>query len=285
MKRAHPSEGGGPPPPLVDTHAHVMDRRYDADRAAVLERARQADVGGVVCVGYDLPTSRAAVALAREHGWLRAAVGLHPNDVARVPAAAFDEIASLARQPFVVAIGETGLDYYRQATEPARQQDALAWHLELAQELRLPVIIHNRDADRDIAPRLEASAARRPAGDIPGVLHCYSSTDLNFLERMVGAGYFVSFAGTLTFRGAEALRRIAPRVPPERLLVETDCPYLAPEPYRGKRNEPAFVRATAERLAQIVGASWPTFQDLLWTNTTRIFPSLAPLAEGAGEEP
>src|SRR5437899_12662613 len=156
----------------------------------------------MVLVGYDLTSSRTAVELARRLPGARAAVGIHPNSVAAASDGDFSAIADLARAPEVVAIGETGLDYYRDHTPVSRQRKALDWHLSLAEEVGLPVIIHNRQADTDIGDALEASAARRPGDRAPGVLHCFSSSDPAYLERMLAAGYAISFAGPLTFNTA-----------------------------------------------------------------------------------
>src|SRR5258708_3938216 len=176
---------------LVDTHAHLMDAAFDADRNAVYERARLASVAALILVGYDLASSRAAIELTRQFPGTAAAVGIHPNSVSDADPSDFDAIASLARAPEVVGIGETGLDYYRDHTPPGRQREALEWHLRLAAELKKPVIIHNRQADADIATLVSARAAG-------GVLHCFSSTDSGYLERMLDAGFFVSFGGPLT---------------------------------------------------------------------------------------
>jgi len=256
---------------LVDTHAHLMDPAFDADRDVVLARARAAGVEALLLVGYDLPSSRAAVDLARGIGCARASVGIHPNSAAQASNADFDAIADLARAPEVVAIGETGLDYYRQHTRPGHQREALAWHLQLAEELGLPVVVHNRQADADVADALAASALRAASRTTPGVLHCFSSTDPLYLQRMLDAGYFVSFAGPLTFKSAENLRAMARRVPVDRLLVETDCPYLAPMPHRGQRNEPAFVRETATCLADVVGLDVDVLSQHLWANSLHVF--------------
>jgi TatD DNase family protein len=252
---------------LVDTHAHLMDAAFDADREAVLARARAAGVGALLLVGYDLASSRAAVDLARRLPWTRASVGIHPNSASQHSEADFAALDELARSPEVVAIGETGLDYFRDHTPPARQRAALAWHARLAQELALPLIVHNRQADADIADAL--------SGGQPGVLHCFSSTDLAYLERMLDAGFSVSFAGPLTFKNASELRAMAKRVPLERLLVETDCPYLAPAPHRGQRNEPAFVRDTAACLAEVIGIEFASLAERLWDNSVRVFPAFA----------
>jgi TatD DNase family protein len=255
---------------LVDTHAHLMDAAFDEDRDAVVTRARHAGVAAFILVGYDLQTSRDAVQLAQRVEGARATVGIHPNSAGQATDADFEAIEALAQTPEVVAIGETGLDYYRRHTPPERQREAFDWHLDLAARLKLPVIVHNRQADSDIADRVSAHTAA-------GVLHCFSSTDQRYLDRMLDVGYFVSFAGPLTFKNALATREMARRVPIDRLLVETDCPYLAPEPYRGRRNEPAFVRHTATCLTDITGAT----VDTLWGNSLRVFPALAGVVRAA----
>jgi TatD DNase family protein len=258
---------------LVDTHAHVMDDAFDADREAVLERAQAAGLAALVCVGYDLPTSRAAVDLAERLPWVWATVGVHPNAAAAASEADFVEIERLASSPRVVGIGETGLDYYRDRTPADRQREALDWHIRLAEERDLPLIIHNRLADADVAAALSAEGPR-------GVLHCFASDDPGYLERMLDADYCVSFAGPLTFKNNGSLPEMAARVPLDRLLVETDCPYLAPAPHRGRRNEPAFVRFTAARLAEIKGVSLEGLAESLWVNTLRVFPALAGMVVG-----
>jgi TatD DNase family protein len=261
---------------LVDTHAHLMDTAFDADRDAVVERAVHAGVAAMLLVGYDLVSSRAAIELARCLPAARASVGIHPNSAAEHSAADFDTLAELARSPEVIAIGETGLDYYRHHTPPGRQREALDWHLRLAEELALPVIVHNRQADADIAAALPTAAAGRPLG----VLHCFSSTDPAYLEQMLSLGYLVSFAGPLTFKNAADLRGMATRVPLERLLVETDCPYLAPVPHRGQRNEPAFVRFTVQMLSDAIGIDYESLVEHLWANSLHLFPALARVPQG-----
>jgi TatD DNase family protein len=256
---------------LVDTHAHLMDAAFDADRDAVVQRAAREGVAAMLLVGYDLVSSRAAVTLARALPSARASVGIHPNSAAVHSDADFDALADLAMAPEVIAIGETGLDYYRHHTPPSRQREALEWHLRLAEELALPLIVHNRQADADVADVLTAATY----GHVPGVLHCFSSTDPDYLERMLSLGYFVSFAGPLTFKNAADLRAMAARVPLERLLVETDCPYLAPMPHRGQRNEPAFVKFTARGLADVVGLEYEALVERLWANSVQVFPALA----------
>lgn len=262
---------------IVDTHAHLMDLAFTNDLEAVLDRARAAGVRAIVCVGYDLASSRAAVQLARTHPGLWAAVGIHPHSASEaggLTSPTFKELADLACEPKVVAIGETGLDYFRHHSAPEDQRAAFEWHLRLAESLSLPVIVHNRDADGDTQQALIASAARRRASNPPGLLHCFSSSDATYLSELLAAGYYASFAGPVTYKKNQVLRETAGGVPSERLLVETDCPYLTPEPRRGHRNEPAYVAATTACLAAVRGVSLSRLVQQLWVNTGRIFPSV-----------
>jgi TatD DNase family protein len=260
---------------LVDTHAHLMDHAFDPDRQEVLLRARQAGVAALILVGYDLTTSRAAVELARRIPYARAAVGIHPNAAAEASDADFAAIADLARtSPEVVGIGETGLDYYRRHTPRDRQRESFAWHLKLAEELDRPVIVHNREADDEVAALARTRTCR-------GILHCFASGDSSYLQGMLEAGYFVSFAGPLTFKNASLTRTMAEHVPVDRLLVETDCPYLSPEPNRGRRNEPGFVRDTAACLAAVRGMSMDALVEQLWINSVSVFPALASASQEA----
>jgi TatD DNase family protein len=245
-----------------------MDPAFDADRPSVVQRAHAAGVSGFVVVGYDLATSRAAVELARSTPGTWAAVGIHPNSAAEASESDFDALAELAGAPEVVAVGETGLDNYRHFTPPDLQRQAFVWHLDLAQRLDLPVVVHNRQADADIRGVIADREVR-------GILHCFSSDDPLFLDQMLAAGFYVSFAGTLTFKNAQPLRNMVARVPLQRLLVETDCPYLAPEPHRGRRNEPAYVHDTAACLAEVLQVPFEQLVDRLWTNTLAAFPVAA----------
>jgi TatD DNase family protein len=248
-----------------------MDPAFDADRPQVFDRAHAAGVIACLQVGYDLTTSRAAIDLARTTPNTWAAVGIHPNSAAEASDADFEAVAELARAPEVVAIGETGLDTYRRFTPIECQQEAFAWHLQLAELLDLPDIIHNRNADADVAAAVAGRTVR-------GILHCFSSTDHAYLVRMLDAGFWVSFAGTLTFKNAQPLREVATDVPAERLLVETDSPYLAPEPHRGRRNEPAYVRDTAQCLAEVLDTPFARLSEALWANTLSVFPALSRIA-------
>ena len=258
---------------LVDTHAHLMDSAFRDDLSDVLRRAAAAGVGAIVCVGYDQDSSDQAVRLAQTHPELFAVVGIHPNYAAQAAPGAFDRLRRLARQPSVVGIGETGLDHYREHTPHKTQREWFRRHLELAQELRLPVVLHNRQADDDVAEML--SAWKPDFSGPKGVLHCFAGGP-SVLAAGLQADFMVSFAGPLTFKNAGSLLEMAGRVPMDRLVVETDCPYLAPEPHRGQRNEPAFIRFTAARLARLRGVSEEQLATTTADNARRLFPALPP---------
>ena len=216
----------------IDTHAHLDDRRLVGRLSEVLAAARAAGVSRIVTIGIDAATSRHAVALAAEHADVFAAVALHPNSVADAAPEDFAKIAALARQPKVVAIGETGLDRYWDKAPFELQQSHFAAHLLLAKELGLPVVIHAREAEHDVAAALRSFADEHGA-PIAGVLHSYTG-DAAAAAACLALGLHVSFAGMLTYKKAADLRAVAATVPLDRLLVETDSPYLSPEPFRGK---------------------------------------------------
>jgi TatD DNase family protein len=238
---------------LIDTHAHLDDARFAADLPAVLDRAAAAGVTRIFTVGVDLATSRAAVALAERFPHiLDAVVGLQPNHVHLAGPADWDELVALAAHPKAVAVGETGLDrYWKDAPFPL-QEEYFARHLALARRLGKPVVIHNREADADVVRVLADDFDRR--GPVRGVMHSFTGTRAT-ADACLRAGLHLSFAGMLTYKNAAALRAVVAAVPLDRLLVETDSPYLAPVPVRGKRNEPANVAHTAACLAELVGVS------------------------------
>lgn len=250
---------------LSDSHAHLDFPQFDRDRAQVMERAWRAGVVAVVNPGADLASSRRACDLAAREGRVWAAVGIHPHDAGQWAGAA-EEIRRLARGPRVVAIGETGLDYYRMLSPAPVQQEAFAGHIALARELGLPLILHCRDAYPDMMEILR----REKAGEVGGVLHCFSG-DEEAARRALNMGFHLGFAGPVTFANAHNLRRVLRVVPLDRLLVETDCPYLAPEPWRGKRNEPAFVARVAEAVAQAKGVPPDRLASITTENARRLF--------------
>jgi TatD DNase family protein len=254
---------------LVDTHAHLDDEKFASDLNAVLERARAANVTAIVAVGTTVETSRRAVQLARENPIVHAAVGIHPNYAAQAAASDWQAITELTSDPAVVAVGETGLDRFRDDTPFDLQRDYFKRHLDLARERQLPVIIHCRDADADLLPCLGQAAA---AGSVRGERHSFTGQAAT-AARCLELGLYISFAGQLTYnnRKFDALREVARIVPADRLLVETDSPYLAPEPHRGQRNEPAHVQLTASRLAEIRGVSLDQVANLTTANARTLF--------------
>ena len=249
---------------LVDTHCHLHDAKFDDDRDEVLQRALKS-LDWIVLIGDSIASSGDALALTRDNVY--AAVGVHPYHPHEVTTEGIAILRDLAKNEQVVAIGEIGLDYYKYNEAPAdRQQTAFRAQLELACELSLPVVIHNRDAEHDSLTILGEYDGR-----VPGVImHCFSG-DADFAERCVGRGYYVSFAGNVTYPKAQQLRDAAAVVPMDRLLVETDSPYLAPQPARGKRCEPAFVGHTEAALAAVKGIDVETLTERTTENAARVF--------------
>lgn len=236
-------------PILVDTHCHLDFQRFDEDRAEVLARAAEVGVVRIVNPGVDVQSSRAALSLAEQYEMVYAAVGVHPNSAAAWSDDALRALRALAGHPKVAAIGEIGLDYYRDHATPADQRRALRAQLDLAAELELPVIIHCRDAHDDAYRLIEAwQSETGQRANATGVFHSFGG-DTDHAARAVELGFLVGITGPVTFPKAEELRRIAVQAPLDRLLVETDAPFLAPQQQRGKRNEPAFVRWVVERIA------------------------------------
>jgi TatD DNase family protein len=254
-------------PLLVDTHAHLADPSLAADLPAVLDRARGQGVIQVVAIGTNAADSPVVAGLAQSWRGVFAAVGVHPNEAAGAPSDAWERIVGLAGHPRVVAIGETGLDRYRDRTPFPLQREWFARHLTLAHERDLPVVIHCRDSAQDIIAQL--APLGRP---IRGVLHSFTG-DWDEARRFLDLGLHLSFAGMLTFanKGLDALRATAARVPLDRLLVETDSPYLSPHPYRGKTNEPGRVALTAERLAELHGLDRAALAQITTANAQALF--------------
>ncbi len=249
----------------IDTHAHLEMEAFDKDREAVLERAAAAGLTAIITVGTTLPDCEKAVALAKRYAPVYAAVGIHPHEVKGIDAAAYDALRLLAREKKVVAIGEIGLDFFYDNSPRDVQLRCFAEQLDLAEELDLPVIIHDRDAHAETLGLL-----RQRKGRLRGVLHCFSG-DAAMARECIELGFHLSVAGPVTYPKADQLRAVAREIPAERLLIETDCPYLAPQPYRGKRNEPAYVIETARRLAEIRGMTAGELERLTAANARRLF--------------
>ncbi|MBI3356275.1 MAG: TatD family hydrolase [Nitrospirae bacterium] len=231
---------------LIDTHAHLDDARYNDDREAMITRAREAGVQAFVTIGCDLATSQSALSLAGQHPSVYASIGVHPHEVKYIQDSWYDEFRRMAKNTKVVAYGEIGLDYHYNHSSPKEQRERFREQIQLARELKLPVIIHTREAQEDTIAILREERA----SEIGGVLHCFSG-DAWLAKDALDLGFYLSFSGILTFQNATMLREIAKTVPLDRLLIETDCPYLTPVPHRGKRNEPAFVSFVAQQLAAI----------------------------------
>jgi TatD DNase family protein len=235
-------------PDLFDTHAHLHFPEFDADREAMLARARDAGVRRFVTIGTEPESSRAAVAFADREADVWATVGIHPHDAAGADAAALAEIERLAVGPRVVAIGEIGLDYFRDLSPRDEQRRVFRALLALARRVAKPVVIHCREAHEDVLGIL----GEERVGEVGGIMHCFSG-DVAIARRCLDLGLLVSLAGPVTYPNARALPEVARFVPPDRLVVETDCPFLPPQGYRGKRNEPAYLAITAARVAELRG--------------------------------
>ena len=251
---------------IVDSHCHVGEPEYDDDREGVLARARQAGVKRmiVVAAGGDLETNRRVIDTARRESDCDAVVGIHPHDTARLDDTLFDAVAAFADDPAVVGIGETGLDYYYDHSPREVQEDAFRRFVALAREKRLPLVVHSRNADDETLRILREEKAG------PGVMHCFTYGP-KVARRVLDLGFSVSFSGVVTFRKAHEVREAARIIPADRLLVETDCPYLAPEPKRGVRNEPARVVDVAAGLAAARSSSLEEVAALTARNALSLF--------------
>jgi TatD DNase family protein len=252
---------------LIDSHCHLDFPELNSDLDAVLGRAHAAGVGVVVTISTRVRRFNALRALAEAHDNVFCSVGTHPHNAAEEPDITVEELMKLARHPKVVAIGEAGLDYHYDHSPRDVQKKSFLTHIAAAREMGLPLVIHARDADADMACILEEESAQ---GAFPFVLHCFTGGP-DLVRRGLALGGYVSFSGVITFKNAEALRDIALAVPLDRLLVETDAPYLAPEPFRGKTNEPAFVAHTAARLAALRGLRESEMARLTTENFFRLF--------------
>lgn len=253
---------------FVDSHAHLDGSDFTKDRDAVLTRARDAGLTHIVCIGASdgFESNVRTLELVEGREGFFATVGVHPHDASIVDDALLGRLSEMADHPQVVAIGETGLDYYYDQSPRATQQWAFRRFLEVARAKKKPVVVHTRDAEADTLAILKEARAQ----EIGGVLHCFTGTRA-LAEAAVEIGFFVSFSGILTFKNADALRDVARILPRERVLIETDCPYLAPVPKRGKRNEPAFVTYTAAKLAEIWGVDETEVRRLTGENALRLF--------------
>jgi len=251
---------------LADTHAHVDLPELEPDQQAVLERARAAGVNLIINVGIGLENSRQVLATARKHPGMRAAIGVHPHAAASLKDGDLEALTPLAADPLVVAIGEIGLDFYRRRSPEEAQKFWFQKQLEWAYSLKKIVVIHTREATAATLKILQDCRSQLRGG----VMHCFGGSREE-ARAFLDLGFYLSFAGPLTYPQANALREVAKKIPLDRILLETDCPYLPPQPWRGKRNEPAYVAATAQKMAEVRGLSLEEVARATWENSLRAF--------------
>lgn len=255
---------------LVDSHAHLTDERLAPDVEAVTASMRADNVEKIISSGYDTESSVGSVALSKRFGGVYSTVGIHPHDAQYATQDDYRLFEALAEEPKTVAIGEIGLDYFYDKSPREIQKRVFAEQLELAESVKLPVVLHVRDAYGDALAVLKDNVSKLKYG---GLLHCYGGSE-ELLKEFFRLGLFVSYGGAITFKNAAVRREVAANTPLDRVLVETDCPYLTPEPYRGRRNEPKYVNFVAEKLAEICGIEKEAVEESTTANAVRLFPKL-----------
>ncbi|KMY46171.1 hydrolase TatD [Bacillus sp. FJAT-27916] len=251
---------------LFDTHVHLNDDQFDEDLEEVIERARENGVERVVVVGFDEKTIKRAIELIDTYDFMYAAIGWHPVDAIDLTDSYLEWIEELTAHPKVVAIGEIGLDYHWDKSPKDVQQVVFRRQIQLAKKLNLPIIIHNREATEDVVTILEEEGA----AEVGGIMHCFSGSP-ETAKRCLDMNFYISLGGPVTFKNAIKPKEVAKAVPLDRLLIETDCPYLAPHPYRGKRNEPSYVRLVAEQIADLKEVSFEEVAKATTENANRLF--------------
>lgn len=251
---------------LFDTHVHLNVSHFDEDREQVIRRAKEAGVGWMTVIGFDRETIEKAIELAEKYDWMYASVGWHPVDAIDMTDQDLHMLQELASHPKVVALGEMGLDYHWDKSPKQIQKEVFRKQIRLAKEVELPIIIHNREATEDILTILE----EEKADEIGGIMHCYSDS-VDYVDRCLDMNFYISLGGPVTFKNAPLPKQVATYIPENRLLIETDCPFLAPHPNRGKRNEPAYVRLVAEKIAELRGVSVEELAEITTNNARRVF--------------
>lgn len=251
---------------LFDTHAHYDDEKYAEDRYEVIEKAHQSGVSYIINAATDLKSCEDSIAFARKYDYLYAAVGIHPHEVGDIDDSSFLKLAELAKEDKVVAIGEIGLDYYYDTAPRETQRYWFAKQVNLAREMMLPIIVHDRDAHQDSIDIIKAEKAC----DMGGVFHCYSGS-LEMAKDLVNYNFHISVGGALTFKNARKLVEVVKWIPIDRLLIETDAPYLTPEPHRGKRNDSSYVRYVAEKVAEIKQMDYEKVAEATLNNAKELF--------------
>ncbi|MGB9779635.1 MAG: TatD family hydrolase [Caldanaerobacter sp.] len=249
---------------LIDSHAHLEDEKYESDREKVIEECKR-DLTFLINVGSNILTSKKSIELAQNYDFIYATVGIHPHD-AKKEIDKIDEIEKLVLEKKVVAIGEIGLDYYYDDPPRDFQIQAFVKQIQLAKKLKLPIVIHDRDAHQDILAILKKEWTK----DLKGVFHSYSG-DAQMIKEIIEMNFYISLSGTVTFKNAKKVREVAKEAPLEWLLIETDSPYLTPEPYRGKRNKPCYVKFVAQKIAEIKEISYEEVCERTSQNAIRLF--------------
>ena len=251
---------------LIDSHCHLDMRDFDKDREAVVRRARKDGIVHMISIGTDVGSSRSAIDLARKYDFISATVGCHPHDADECSSLDLEQLASMAAEREVVAWGEIGLDYYRNYSEKENQRKIFQTQLELAQRAELPVVVHDRDAHKEVYAILE----KMGKGERKGIIHCFSG-DRDLAEAFIALGYYISIPGTVTYKNAGQIKEVAATIPLDRMLVETDAPFLAPVPRRGKRNEPSYVVHTVREIAKLRDIPFKTVAERTTRNAKIIF--------------
>jgi TatD DNase family protein len=251
---------------LFDTHAHLNAIQYNDDLQEVIDRALEEGVSNVVVVGFDRPTISRAIELAEQYPFIYAAVGWHPVDAIDMTEEDLQMIEQLAAHPKVVALGEMGLDYYWDKSPKEVQKEVFRKQIALAKKVKLPIIIHNREATADIIEILK----EENAAEVGGIMHCFTGS-VEVAKQCIDMNFYISFGGPVTFKNAKKPKEVAKEIPLEHLLIETDCPYLTPHPFRGKRNEPSYVKYVAEAIAELKGVSFEEVAQKTSDNAKKLF--------------
>ena len=257
---------------LIDTHAHLDMPEFDSDRFGIICRAKEAGVEKIISIGIDLLSSEAAIKLSESNEGIFAAVGIHPHNTKEAYKRDMSKIEKLASHPCVVAIGEIGLDYHYQLVDKQSQIRLLNWQLELAERLKLPIVIHCREAEEDLLPILTdwCAGGKKKDSKSLGVIHCFSG-DLEIARKYIEMGFFISLGAYIGYPSARYLHKSIQHIPLDKLLVESDCPFLPPQKYRGRRNEPAFVNFTLQALADIIGNTQKAIAQKTTANANQLF--------------
>ncbi|GHI00888.1 TatD family hydrolase [Neobacillus kokaensis] len=251
---------------LFDTHAHLNDEQYKDDLQEVIERAQNEGVSNMVVVGFDRPTIEKAMELAERYEFIYACIGWHPVDAIDMTEADLLWIEELSAHPKVVALGEMGLDYHWDKSPKDIQKEVFRQQIRLAKKVKLPIVIHNREATADIVEILKEEGAE----EVGGIMHCFSGSP-EIAKECIKMNFYISLGGPVTFKNAKKPKEVAAEVPLDKLLIETDCPYLAPHPFRGKRNEPGYVKLVAEQIAEIKGVPVEEIAEATARNAKKLF--------------